>query len=323
MHDRKLVFCPIVLLFLSQIATNSLLASPLPAAPSQAGQESVYQEIKRKFNIDMRKWLKGPAGELPDTMGNLILNLAGSEYYFANWKSQPFGKGSILRQVNADDRNQTQVVENDKGTIVTLAHAHKKRTGDFIQALLRYGKETYPSFFLEHDHQGGTDHHHFKQLFRDRGMSRSLLYVSDKDSLRVQISQNSLAVMPEAEKSMSAMLSKAFPDIKPEAYLEEGGVGNFYYIIKSPSVDDAYFTKLLNYAAAFTAVEKALRPNLMDWAKSKAFFLFHNRMALGWILAEDLAAFPDIKEADAQQQFFNEMFHNTLTYFLNEFGKNP
>jgi len=322
MLNRKCAFFLAISLFLLQLIVNSRPAFSLPAARSQAGQESAYQEIKRKFNIDMEKWLKGPAGELPDTISNLKLNLPGSEYYFADWESRPYGKGLILHQRNMDKNNLGQVVENDKGTIVLITHTIKNETEDYIRALLRYAKERYGAFFLEYYPEAGMDNHHFKQLMPERGISRSLIFVSNKDSIAIQIRQDFLASLPETEKGMSTFLSKDFPDLKPEAYSEEGVV-NFYYIIRSKSVDDAYFSRLFLFAGGFTRIEKSLHPGLTDWTRSKAFFLFHGRLALGWILAADLAAAYEIKEATAKQQFILQKFHNTFTYFTNEFGKNP
>ncbi len=101
------------------------------------------------------------------------------------------------------------------------------------------------------------DNHHFKQVKRERGFSRSLVFVSGKDSLSVQVRQGVLVPKSEIEEAMKNFLSKDFPDLKVEAYEEDGAV-NFTYNIWTESVSDAYFSKLLTFTAHFTAVEKAL-----------------------------------------------------------------
>lgn len=319
MLNRKYSYVFLILLFLSIV--NSRPALALATARSQAAPVSAYQELKGKFKIDMEKWLKGPAGELPDTISNLKLGLSASEYDFTDWENAPQGKGLILRQKNFTKKNLGQILENDKGKIVTVAHTFKGETGDFIRAMLRYGKERYGPFFHEYDQEKGMDNHHFKQLMSERGLSRSLVFVSGKDSLSVQVRQGVLLPRKDIGEPIQASLSKYFPDLKLEAY-EENGVFNFYFKIWNESISDAYFSKLLIFTAHSAAIEKALHPSLTDWTRSKAYFLFRDKAALGWIWTEDLAAIKDIKDANAQQQFVAQKFHNTLSYFANKYGKN-
>ncbi len=305
-----------------QLVLDSRRAYALTAVQAQDASGSAYQEIKDKFNIDMEKWLRGPAGELPDSISNLKLGLPVSEYDFSDWESKPYGKVHRLRQKDFDGRNRGQVLEDDQGKIVAVVHTKKGETNALTRALLRYGKERYGPFFLEYVQDKGMDSHLFKQLIPARGMSRSLVFVSGKDSLSIQVRQNVLAPKPETGKAMRTFLSKEFPDLKAEAYEEEGCI-HFIYRVWHEPVSDAYFSRLLIFAYSFTALEKALNPDLTDWSRSKAYFLFRDKAALGWMWADDLVALKNIQDAQAQQQFIAQKFHNSLSYLANVLGKRP
>ncbi|MBN2199564.1 MAG: hypothetical protein JW747_06905 [Candidatus Aminicenantes bacterium] len=323
MNGRKRNFCAGA--FVSALMMMNINpAFAFPDAPSQSEEKSTYKEIKRKFNIDMLKWLKGTLTNLPDSITTLTLNKPVSAYNLSKWRSGPYQAGLTLWEGDTSKGDQWQLLVNDKGTIVTIAHTFRNKSSDFIEILLRYGMERYMPFFLEYYQEGGLNYHHFRQIWRDRGSTRSLFFLSGKDFISVQVGSDELTAMPKIEQNMMNALSKIFPDLKIEIYKQKSdGSLIINYIIMNEAADDAYFSRLLVLAVAYTDLAKTMYPDLGDWAKSKVFFLFSNIKALGWLKADDCTAAEGIKDVKAKQQFIIDKFHNTLVYYVQKCGKKP
>lgn len=316
---EKAIHPVIIVMFVLGMLANIPPAIAFPAGSSQAGPESAALEVKKKFNFDVAAWLKGPDGELPDSIGTLKLDRPVSDYNFKNWTSRPYREGVALRERSQGDLQQ--ILERD-GKVLTIAYTFKNRPADFVQALLRHGKEKYGRYFLEYFQEDGEDNHHFRQFMRPRNRTRSLLFISGKNSLSVQVFHDDLEFLPDKEKMMTGVLSKFFPDLKIVLYryLVDNTL-NIDFIIGKNSMDDAYFSRLFPFAVKQAALANVMYSEEALWEKSKVYFLFHDQMALGWILASDCMAFDRIKDQGEMQKFIMEKFHNTYIYFTKEFGK--
>lgn len=297
-------------------------AFAFPADPCQAEDESAYKEIKRKFNIDMLKWLKGTLVDLPDSIGNLTLNKPVSNYNLSTWRSKPYQSGLTLWEGDASRGNLWQLLVNDKGTIVTIAYTYQKSSADFVKTVLRYGVERYMKFFLEYYQKGGLDYHLFRQIRRNSGSTRFLFFISGKDYLSIQVGLEKVAAMTEIERNLMNPMSKQFPDVKIEIYKEDLERSlSFNFIVRRQSPDDAYISRILVIAVSFVGLIRELNPDLGNWPQSKVYLLLGDNMPLGWMKADDCATAQEIEDVAARQRFIVDKFHNTLAYLYEKYEK--